>query len=110
MNSNADANLINLLAEETNTHTIDPKIAYLSSNHEVKSPWLKSYKVTKDMPFDRNQLKAYIKQNDIGTLEIKKRGADITPEELRKELNPKGKNKATLIVTRISDSHRAIFC
>ena len=103
------SHLIDQLAEETNTHTIDPHIAYLSSNLEVNSPWLKSYRVIKEMPFDRKQLKAYIKQNDIGTLEIKKRGADITPEQLRKELNPKGPNRSTLIITRIGDAHRAIF-
>jgi THUMP domain-like/Methyltransferase small domain len=104
------SHLINLLAEQTNTHTIDPQIAYLTGNDNITSPWLKSYKIEQVLPFDRKQLKAYIKQNDIGTLEIKKRGADITPEELRKELAPKGKNKATLIATRIGDSHRAIFC
>lgn len=103
------SHLINLLAEQTNTHTIDPQIAYLTGNDNINSPWLKSYKIEQVLPFDRKQLKAYIKQNDIGTLEIKKRGADITPEELRKELAPKGKNKATLIVTRIGDAHRAIF-
>ena len=103
------SHLINLLAEQTNTHTIDPQIAYLTGNDNITSPWLKSYKIEQVLPFDRKQLKAYIKQNDIGTLEIKKRGADITPEELRKELAPKGKNKATLIVTRIGDAHRAIF-
>lgn len=108
-NSVIRSHLINLLAADTGTHTIDPKIAYLSSNHEVNSPWLKSYKVIKDMPFDRKQLKAYVKANDVGTLEIKKRGADITPEDLRKELSPKGKNRATLIITRIGDAHRAIF-
>jgi hypothetical protein len=103
------SHLINLLAEQTNTHTIDPQIAYLTGNDNITSPWLKSYKVEQVLPFDRKQLKAYIKQNDIGTLEIKKRGADITPEELRKELAPKGKNKATLIVTRIGDAHKAII-
>jgi len=103
------SHLINLLAEQTNTHTIDPNIAYLSSNEKEDSPWLKSYKVIKELPFDRKQLKAHIKQNDIGTLEIKKRGADITPEALRKELSPKGPNKATLIITRIGDAHKALF-
>ena len=103
------SHLINLLAEQTNTHTIDPNIAYLSSNEPQSSPWLKSYKIIKELPFDRKQLKAHIKQNDIGTLEIKKRGADITPEALRKELSPKGPNKATLIITRIGDAHKAIF-
>ena len=103
------SHLINLLAEQTNTHTIDPNIAYLSSNEPQSSPWLKSYKVIKELPFDRKQLKAHIKQNDIGTLEIKKRGADITPEALRKELSPKGPNKATLIITRIGDAHKSLF-
>ena len=103
------SHLINLLAEQTNTHTIDPNIAYLSSNEPQPSPWLKSYKIIKELPFDRKQLKAHIKQNDIGTLEIKKRGADITPEALRKELSPKGPNKATLIITRIGDAHKALF-
>ncbi len=102
------SHLINLLAEQTNTHTIDPNIAYLTGNDNITSPWLKSYKIEQVLPFDRKQLKAYIKQNDIGTLEIKKRGTDITPESLRKELSPKGKNKATLIVTRIGDAHKAI--
>ena len=103
------SHLINLLAEQTNTNTIDPQIAYLTGNDPIESPWLKSFKIEQVLPFDRKQLKAYIKQNDIGTLEIKKRGADITPEELRKELAPKGPNKATLIVTRIGEAHRAIF-
>jgi hypothetical protein len=103
------SHLINLLAEQTNTHTIDPNIAYLTGNDNITSPWLKSYKIEQVLPFDRKQLKAYIKQNDIGTLEIKKRGTDITPEALRKELAPKGKNKATLIVTRIGDAHKAII-
>jgi hypothetical protein len=43
-------------------------------------------------------------------LEIKKRGADILPEQLRKELDPKGKGKATLIVTRVGESHRVLIC
>ena len=103
------SHLIHLIAEQTETHTIDPQIAYLSGNLELHNPLLKGYKVIDNLPFERKQLKAYVKANDIGTLEIKKRGADITPEQLRKELAPKGKASATLIVTRIGDAHRAIF-
>ena len=103
------SHLINELAEQTNTHTIDPQIAYLTGNENITSPWLKTYKIKETLPFDRKQLKAYIKQNEIGILEIKKRGADITPEQLRKELSPKGPNSATLIITRIGESHLALF-
>ena len=103
------SHLINELAEQTNTHTIDPQIAYLTGNENITSPWLKTYKIKETLPFDRKHLKAYIKQNEIGILEIKKRGADITPEQLRKELSPKGPNSATLIITRIGESHLALF-
>jgi hypothetical protein len=103
------SHLINELAAQTNTHTIDPQIAYLTGNENITSPWLKTYKIKETLPFDRKQLKAYIKQNEIGILEIKKRGADITPEQLRKELSPKGSNSATLIITRIGESHLALF-
>ena len=103
------SHLINELAAQTNTHTIDPQIAYLTGNENITSPWLKTYKIKETLPFDRKQLKAYIKQNEIGILEIKKRGADITPEQLRKELSPKGPNSATLIITRIGESHLALF-
>jgi hypothetical protein len=47
---------------------------------------------------------------NVGILEIKKRGSDVVPETLRKELQLKGERAATLIVTRVGDSHRAIIC
>jgi arsenate reductase-like glutaredoxin family protein len=58
--------------------------------------------------FDRKKLKAYVRENNIGILEIKKRGSDISPEELRKQLAPKGEGVATLIVTRVGDAHRVL--
>ena len=33
----------------------------------------------------------------------------MTPEQLRKELSPKGPSKATLNITRIGNTHKAIF-
>jgi hypothetical protein len=49
-----------------------------------------------------------VKKNGIGILEIKKRGSDISPEELRRELAPKGEGAATLVVTRVGDAHRVL--
>jgi hypothetical protein len=68
------------------------------------------YRVIENLTFDRKKLKARLRELGIGVLEIKKRGADIVPEELRKELAPKGKNTATLIVTRVGESHRVLIC
>lgn len=87
---------------------ISPEIAYLSSNEKIFSPWLRGYKIVDNLVFDRKKLKAYVRENDIGILEIKKRGSDISPEELRKQLSPKGEGAATLIVTRVGDAHRVL--
>ena len=103
------SHLIGLLAEQLNLTGFAPEIAYLTSTEPVQSPWLRSFEVWDSMPFDRKKLKAYLRERNIGTLEIKKRGADIVPEQLRKELQLKGENAATLVVTRVGDAHRAII-
>ncbi|MDE2386647.1 MAG: SAM-dependent methyltransferase [Actinomycetales bacterium] len=103
------SHLIGVLAKQLGLTGFAPEIAYLTSDDAVQSPWLRSFEVWDSMPFDRKKLKAYLHERGIGTLEIKKRGADIVPEQLRKELQLKGENAATLVVTRVGDAHRAII-
>jgi len=102
------SHLIGDLALANDLHIFAPEIAYLTGEKEISSAWLKSYRVLDNLVFDRKKLKAYLRERNIGTLEIKKRGADITPEQLRKELDPKGPNSATLIVTRVGTTHRVL--
>jgi SAM-dependent methyltransferase len=104
------SHLIGQLAEQIGATIFAPEIAYLTAGSQLTSPWLKGYRVLDEMAFDRKKLKAYLKGRSIGTLEIKKRGSDIVPEQLRKELAPKGKGAATLIVTRVGDAHRVLIC
>lgn len=102
------SHLIGQLADQLDAQLFAPEIAYLTSDKEISSPWLKGYRVLDNLVFDRKKLKAYLRERNIGTLEIKKRGSDIVPEELRKELAPKGEGAATLIITRVGDAHRAL--
>jgi hypothetical protein len=107
-NSLIRSGLIADFAKPLGLTLISPDIAYLSSNKKISSPWLKGYKVIDNLVFDRKKLKAYVRENNIGILEIKKRGSDVSPEELRKQLSPKGEGAATLIVTRVGDAHRVL--
>jgi len=102
------SHLIGQLAEQLESHLFAPEIAYLTSDEKISSPWLKGYEVLDNLVFDRKKLKAYLRERGIGVLEIKKRGSDIVPEQLRKELALKGEGAATLIVTRVGDAHRAL--
>jgi hypothetical protein len=69
---------------------------------------MRSYRVLDELAFDRKRLKAYLRERNVGVLEIKKRGSDVSPEALRKEMALKGENAATLIVTRVGDAHRVL--
>ena len=104
------SHLLGQLAEQIGAQIFSPEIAYLTASVEIKSPWLKGYRVLENLTFDRKKLKSYLREKGIGILEIKKRGSDIVPEQLRKELQPKGKGAATLIVTRVGDAHRVLVC
>jgi hypothetical protein len=104
------SHLIGILADELSLGLIAPEIAYLTGDEPVSSPWLRGFRILESMAFDRKKLKARLQELGIGVLEIKKRGSDVVPETLRKELQLKGKRAATLIVTRVADSHRALIC
>jgi hypothetical protein len=45
-------------------------------------------------------LRTWVRQAQIGVLEIKKRGIDIDPAELRKRLRLAGPNSATMVISR----------
>lgn len=104
------SHLISVLAKELGLGIISPEIAYLTGDKEISSPWLRGFKVLETITFDRKKLKARLHELRVGVLEIKKRGSDVVPEVLRKELQLKGERAATLIVTRVGDSHRALIC
>lgn len=105
------AGLVADLARSMGAHLIDPQIAYLSSETHVDTPFARAYKVVEVKPFNVKALKAWVKANRIGVLDIKKRGISTTPEELRRQLltgSGKGSNKATLVLTRLGDERVAI--
>lgn len=106
------AGLIDQLLKDTGGHLLDPHIAYFSTAEAVATPLAKAYKVLAVHPYHVKNLRAWVKAEKIGVLDIKKRGMDVTPEELRKILlagtGRDAKNKATLVLTRIGDTRLAI--
>ncbi|MGL3805147.1 class I SAM-dependent methyltransferase [Paeniglutamicibacter sp. R2-26] len=106
------AGLIDELLKVTGGHLLDPHIAYFGTETLVHTPLARAYKVLEVRPYHVKNLRAWVKSEKIGVLDIKKRGMDVTPEELRKVLlagSGRGaKKKATLVLTRIGDQRVAI--
>lgn len=79
---------------------IDPQIAYLTGDRLVDTPFAVGFEVLEVLPYDRKALRRWLRDHAIGTLEIKKRGLDVDPAELRRRLGSHGSGSVTLVLSR----------
>jgi len=103
------ARLIGQVARSLRAGMLAEKIAYLTGDEAVTSPFVQSFRVREVLPSDTKKLARALKERGIGILEIKKRGVDVDPAALRQSLRLKGEESATLIMTRIAGSRVAIL-
>jgi hypothetical protein len=96
-------------ANQQNLTTVSDGIAYLTSDNLTQSPWLKAFELIENLPLDEGAIRKALAARGIGKLEIKKRGVDITPEQLRPKLKLKGESAASLILTKVGDARRALI-
>jgi hypothetical protein len=105
------AGLVTELAERIGGHLVDEHIAYVCAPELVATPFARAYRVLEVRPYNVKALRAWVREEGIGVLDIKKRGAAVTPEELRRMLllgQKKGAAKrATLVLTRIGEQRVA---
>lgn len=99
------AGLVTGLLPITRGRLIDRQIAYVVSDTAVDTPLATGYVVEDVMPMTLKKLRAYLQARGVGTLNIKKRGSNIVPEQLRKQLRLSGDNEATIVLTRVGKSH-----
>ncbi|MGP5727121.1 class I SAM-dependent methyltransferase [Arthrobacter rhombi] len=106
------AGLVAEALQQVGGHLVDPHIAYFCAPEHVQTPFARAYEVLRVHPYNVKALRMWAKSEGIGILDIKKRGLDVAPEELRKMLlagvGKKAKRRATLVLTRIGDRRVAI--
>ncbi|GAA1563352.1 class I SAM-dependent methyltransferase [Kribbella hippodromi] len=104
------AGLVTAVAAVVDGWLLDPRIAYVTAAKYVPTPLASAYEVLEELPYKEKALRTWVRTQRIGTLEIKKRGVDLDPAQLRKKLAPKGRTSATLIITRIGRDAVAYSC
>lgn len=104
------AQLLGDLARSLEAFPVSEQIAYLSSDTLTETPFARSFEIIEVLPLSVKKLKIALAEREIGILEISKRGSDHDPALLRKELKLRGKNSATLILTRLEGKHAALLC
>ena len=103
------AHLVGAVADSVDGHLLDPRIAYVASDRHVTTPFARAYRTLEEVPFREKRLRAALRERDIGTLTIKKRGVDVVPERLRPRLALRGDRAATVILTRVAGAARAFL-
>ncbi|HEU4948041.1 MAG TPA: class I SAM-dependent methyltransferase [Kribbella sp.] len=104
------AGLVTAVAAVVDGWLLDPRIAYVTACELIPTPLASAYEVVEALPYKEKALRSWVRRAGVGTLEIKKRGIDVDPAQLRKRLAPKGTAAATLIVTRIGRDAIAYSC
>ncbi|WP_432705189.1 THUMP-like domain-containing protein [Actinoplanes regularis] len=79
----------------------DPEIAYVYTDDPVDTPFARRLGVTDVLPFSLKRLRALLRERGVGTLEIRKRGSALVPDQLRKDLKLSGPHAAGLVLTRV---------
>lgn len=103
------AGLVGALAERIDGQLLDPRIAWVTTDADVRDPLARSFRVLEELPYREKQLKAALLARDVGTLTVKKRGVDVVPEVLVKRLRLKGSRRATVVLTRVDDRAVALL-
>ncbi len=103
------AGLVARLAEDLDAHLLSPSIAWLTGDDLAPSPFAARFHVLDVVPLRVAAIDRALKPLDVGSVEVKKRGADVDPQAIRSGLHLTGTAEATVIATRVAGRHRAVI-
>lgn len=100
------AGAVRTVAQILQAAPVSDRIAYLSGDKYVETSLATAFEVIDAMTV--KQVRGYLAQRNVGSLEILKRGYDVDPDLFRKKLKLKGPNSATVVLTRLQGRHMAV--
>ncbi len=99
--------LLGRLAKDLGLWNLDPEIGYLCGNEALENPFLDGFRILAHESLDPRKMRALLREHEVGSLIIRKRGIAERPQTLEHRFLPKkyGERRMTLIATRIGDRH-----
>jgi SAM-dependent methyltransferase len=104
------AGLVEDLARGLGAWKIDPRIAFLSSDEPLRTPFARTLRVLDSGSWDQKALTPRLRALDIGSVDIRRRGLAGDVEDLHRQLKLRGTRRATLVMTRVNDRPWALIC
>ena len=104
------AGLVEELARELGAWKIDERIAFLSSDTPLRSPFGRGLRVIDSGPWNQKQLPARLRELDIGAVDIRRRGLAGDVDQLLRRLKLSGSRPATVVMTRAGNRPWRLIC
>jgi hypothetical protein len=89
---------------------IDERVAFLSSNGPMETPFGRSLAVEASLPWNLNRLKEALRSLDVGSVDIRKRGSAVDVDDIQRRLKLTGSREAVVVLTRVADRPWAFVC
>jgi SAM-dependent methyltransferase len=104
------AGLVEELARDLGAWKLDPRIAFLSADQPLRSPFGRSLAVDASLPWSLKRLREVLRQRGVGAVEVRKRGSAVDVDELTGRLRLRGDARAVVVLTRVAGRPWALVC
>jgi hypothetical protein len=104
------AGMVRNLGQILGAAQLDPEIAYLTGDIKKPTPFARVWAVEDWFPFGMKRLRAYLREQGVGRIIVKKRGSPLEPDDLIRELRLKGDGERVIFLTQLRGRHIVIVC
>jgi hypothetical protein len=104
------AGLVEELARDLGAWKLDPRIAFLSADEPLATPFGRLLRVDASLPWNLRTLRQVLRERGVGTVEVRKRGSAVDVADLTGRLRLRGHDRAVVVLTRVADRPWALVC
>lgn len=104
------AGLVEDLARLLGARKIDSRIAFLTVDGEISSPFARTLRVVDSAPWNEKRFAARLRKLGVGAADVRRRGLAGDVDQIRRRLKLAGPRRATLVLTRVSDKPWGLIC
>jgi SAM-dependent methyltransferase len=104
------AGLVEELACDLGAWKIDARIAFLSADHGVRTPFARTLRIAESAPWNERQFARRLRALGVGAADIRRRGLAGDVDTIHRRLKLDGPHRATVIMTRVNGRPWGMIC
>jgi hypothetical protein len=104
------AGLVEDLARQLGAWKIDPRIAFLSADTGLRTPFARTLRVIDSAPWNEKDFARRLRAHGIGSADLRRRGLAGDVDQIRRRLKLTGPHRATVVLTRVNDQPWGLIC